>query len=325
MDCPHIKSYLLSIEQLMQNTLNAEDERIYGLLAPYVMRGGKRIRPTLALLACGATGGKYESVLEPAAIIELFHNFTLIHDDIEDDSEFRRGKPTLHITHGLPMALNSGDALYTLIWKKIVSLDLEPAKLFELQRLYANAFKKVVDGQGIEISWIQFEKFDVSEEEYLQMIGGKTSALIGLSCELGALFGDGTHNSNFREFGENIGAAFQIHDDILNVTGDFEKYQKEIGGDISEGKRTLMVVHCLKHASAADNEKLISILKSHSKDKKDIDEAIALLNKYGSVEYARQYSIKLIKESKLAIEKLPDSVDRQSLLSLADYVISREL
>jgi len=325
MDCPQIKPYLSSIEELMQITLNAEDERIYGLLAPYVMRGGKRIRPMLALLTCGATGGKYEAVLEPAAIIELFHNFTLIHDDIEDDSQFRRGKPTLHISHGLPMALNSGDALYTLIWKKIVSLDLEPEKLIELQKLYSNAFKKVVDGQGIEISWIQSEKFDVSEEEYLQMIGGKTSALIGLSCELGALFGNGTHNSNFREFGENIGAAFQIHDDILNVTGDFEKYKKEIGGDISEGKRTLMVVHCLKNASEDDKQRLISILKSHSKDKKDIDEAIALLNKYDSIDYARKYSINLIKESKIAIEKLPDSADKQSLLSLADYVISREL
>ncbi len=324
MDCPQIRSHLSSIEELMQNTLNAEDERIYGLLAPYVMRGGKRIRPMLALLTCGATGGKYESVTEAAAIIELFHNFTLIHDDIEDDSQFRRGKPTLHITHGLPMALNSGDALYTLIWKKIVSLDLEPKKLLELQRLYANAFKKVVDGQGIEISWIQSDKFDVSEEEYFQMIGGKTSALIGLSCELGALFG-GNNNLNFREFGENIGAAFQIHDDVLNVTGDFEKYQKEIGGDISEGKRTLMVVHCLKNASEEDKERLISILRSHSKDKKEIDEAISLLRKHGSVDYARQYSINLVKESKAAIEKLPDSPDKQSLLSLADYVISREL
>ena len=191
MDYSHIKPYIEKVERLIKEELANEDEQVYGILSPFIMRGGKRIRPALALLSCGATGGSYDDVLEPAAIIELFHNFTLIHDDIEDNSQFRRGEPTLHITHGIPMALNSGDALYTLIWKKIVSLDLE--KSTELQKLCADSFKRVVDGQGIEISWIRSGRMDVSEDEYLKMIRGKTSAVMGLSCEVGAFMAGAEH------------------------------------------------------------------------------------------------------------------------------------
>ncbi|MBI5046120.1 polyprenyl synthetase family protein [Candidatus Micrarchaeota archaeon] len=221
---PHIKPYLERIEQTMDGVLNSQDKRVYGLLPPFIKRGGKRIRPALTLLCCGATGGKYEEVIEPACIIELFHNFTLIHDDIEDNSDFRRGEPTLHKSHGLAMALNSGDALYTLLWKRLMNVPLKPGKMVKLQQLYAESFKRVVDGQGIEISWIRDNRFDVSEKEYYEMIEGKTSALIGLSCEVGAFMAGGKKKSlkALRKYGEKIGTVFQIQDDILNLTGNFE-------------------------------------------------------------------------------------------------------
>jgi geranylgeranyl diphosphate synthase type I len=325
MDFPHIKPYLKEVEELIHDDLAKEDERIYGMLVPFIMKGGKRIRPALAILACGATGGGYQSVVKPAAIIELFHNFTLIHDDIEDDSQFRRGEPTLHISHGVPMALNSGDALYTFIWKKLLALDLDPKSLLELQNIYVDSFKRVVDGQGMEIHWIKSGKIDVSEKEYLGMIGGKTSALMGLSCEVGAFMGNEKYRPVLRDYGEKIGAAFQIHDDVLNVTGEFEKYKKEIGGDISEGKRTLMVVHCLQKADAANRKKLISILSKHTKERNEIDEAISILSDTGSIDYARAYSSRLIDEAKEKIKMLPDSRDKESLLKIADYVIRRDL
>lgn len=322
----HIKSPLEEVERTMQALLAAEDERVYGLLGPFLKRGGKRIRPVMSLLSCGAAGGSYKAAIEPAAIIELFHNFTLIHDDIEDSSQFRRGEPTLHITHGIPMALNSGDALYTLLWKKLVNLDMKPSKLLALQKLYAEAFKRVVDGQGIELSWIWNKRFDISEEEYLAMIGGKTSALMGLACEAGAFMGEAGKRTRaaLRDYGEKLGIAFQIQDDVLNVTGRFEKYQKEIGGDISEGKRTLMVVHCLARATEEERQRLTSILSSHSKKQEDISEAISLLGKYGSIEYAGRRAAKLVAEAKKRIAPLPQSGDKEALLSIADYVITRE-
>jgi len=322
----HIKPYLDEIERKMESELGKEDERVYGLLVPFLRRGGKRIRPVMALLCCGASGGSYESVMEPAMIIELFHNFTLIHDDIEDDSQFRRGEPTLHVKCGVPMALNSGDALYTFLWRKIVTLPMRPNKLLRLQDLYSGAFKRVVDGQGIELSWIKNGRFDISEDEYLVMIGGKTSALMGLSCEVGGFVaGAGKRQRKaLRDYGEMLGEAFQIHDDVLNVSGSFEKYQKEIGGDISEGKRTLMVVHALRHGTPEDRQRLTSILASHSKKEEDIKEAIVILQKYGSVDYARKKAEKLVAQAKKRVEKLSPSKDRDALLSIADYVVSRE-
>jgi geranylgeranyl pyrophosphate synthase len=322
----HIAPYLRSVEQTMEARMDAEDKRVYGLLVPFLRRGGKRIRPVLSLLSCGAVGGAYEAVVEPAVIIEMFHNFTLIHDDIEDDSQFRRGEPALHVTYGVPMALNCGDALYTLLWRDLLGLKLRPSKLVALQKVYADAFKRVVDGQGVELSWIRGGRFDVSEKEYLDMIGGKTAALMGLSCEVGAFMGGAGKRQRkaLRDYGEGLGSAFQIQDDVLNVTGEFEKYQKEIGGDISEGKRTLMIVHCLSRAPEAERARLTQILASHSRKKEDLEEAIALLKKHGSVDYARKSAEKLVQRALKSLARLPEGKDKSALLAMADYVIKRE-
>ncbi len=322
----HIKPHLAEVERFIEKKLQVEDKRVYGMLVPFMKRGGKRIRPILALLSCGAVGGEYSKAVEPASVLELFHNFTLIHDDIEDDSRFRRGEPTLHIAHGIPMALNCSDALYTLLWKLLVNMDMEPSKLVELQKLYAASFKRVVDGQGVELSWIKEGRFDISEQEYLDMIKGKTSALAGLACEAGALIGGGSSKERkaLRDYGEKAGKAFQIQDDVLNVRGDFEKYQKEIGGDISEGKRTLMVVHCLSKANAEDKKRLKSILSSHSKEPDDISAAMSLLERYSSVDYARKVAHGLADDAKKCIADFPASRDKDALLAVADYVVSRE-
>ncbi|HSB46485.1 MAG TPA: polyprenyl synthetase family protein [Candidatus Bilamarchaeum sp.] len=323
---PQILPYLAELETSMKAELEREDPRIYGMLSPFIARGGKRIRPALAILSCCACGGKPSDVMDAATVIELFHNFTLIHDDIEDDSQFRRGEPTLHISHGIPMALNSGDALYTLLWRKLVNLDMRPARLMKLERLCAGAFKDVVDGQGVELSWIRSGRFDITEDEYRKMIDGKTSALMGLSCEAGALSAGAKagYRSALRSYGELIGAAFQIQDDVLNLAGDFGKYKKEIGGDISEGKRTLIVVHSLANSGAAERSRLISILTARSKAKEDIDEAIGILRKSGSLDYAQAKAAGLVAKAKKKIGGLPGSDHRESLMRLADYVVARD-
>jgi len=322
----HIKSHLSQVEIIIEKELSNEDPNTYGMLPSFIKRGGKRIRPLLLLASCGAVGGKYEYAIQPSVILELFHNFTLIHDDIEDNSQFRRGEPTIHISHGLPIALNSGDALYTFLWKKLVSLDMKPSKLIKLQKLYANSFKSVVDGQGTELFWIKSGKFDVTKDEYLAMIDGKTSSLIRLACETGTLVGNASKSMQkaLGIYGEKIGAAFQIQDDILNLVGNFETYKKEIGGDITEGKRTLMVVHCLGKANYQDKSRLISILSSHSSKKEDISEAISIIKKYGSIDYAKSYAEKLVQEAKKKVSKLPDSADKNVLLAIADYVVNRD-
>jgi len=323
---PQISPLLSEIERIMEGDMGKEDQRIYGMLAPFIKRGGKRIRPALCMLSCGACGGEHRAAVDISAIIELFHNFTLIHDDIEDDAQFRRGEPALHVSHGTAMALNSGDALYTLLWRKLVCFDIPPTKLRKMQKMCAEAFKRVVDGQGIEISWIKEGRFDIGEDDYLAMIDGKTSALMGLSCEVGAFMAGAKAplRSAMRDYGELLGAAFQIHDDVLNVTGDFSKYQKEIGGDITEGKRTLMVVHCLNNAPEPERKELIAILSSHTREKASIERAIVLLGKHGSIDYARSRAASLVSKARQKLSRLSDSADKASLDAIARYVIGRE-
>ncbi len=321
-----LKVEMGNVESEMRRILDNGREDVYGMLFPFIKRGGKRIRPVLSLLTCRAFGGDFSIATRPAAVIELFHNFTLIHDDVADDSRFRRGEPTLHISHGIPIALNSGDALYTLVWKSLIELNIDFSKLRKLQSMYVNTFKLVVEGQGMELSWYHKERFDISESEYFDMIGRKTAALIALSCKAGCFLADTSEEDQkmLWDFGYKIGTAFQIHDDVLNITGDFGMYQKEIGGDISEGKRSLIIVHFLRNASEPEKEKMIKVLNSHNNTQEEIDSAIKMLKKKGSTDYASKVAQDLVSEAKSIIEKFPGSRETDYLRYLSDYVISRK-
>jgi geranylgeranyl pyrophosphate synthase len=226
----------------------------------------------------------------------------------------------------MPIALNSGDALYTLVWKEMMDLSLEPKKQLELQKMYVEVFKNVVEGQGTELHWEINNYFDITEEQYLKMIDGKTSSLIGFSCQMGAYLGGADEKicRRFHRFGMKIGAAFQIHDDVLNVIGSFDKYKKEIGGDITEGKRTLMVVHCLKHCEPNVAKEIKRILGEHSREKGDINFVINAFKKHGSIDYAKHTAHRLIEEAESELEKLEDSEEKQALMAICDYIVSRE-
>jgi geranylgeranyl diphosphate synthase type I len=314
------------VESVMASILENEKREVYGMLFPFINRGGKRIRPLLAILSSKAFGADSASVIYPAAIIELFHNFTLIHDDIADDSRFRRGKPTLHVSHGIPIALNSGDALYTIVWRALVNLDMDFGKLRELQKMYADTFKLVVEGQGMELDWYRIKRFDITESEYFDMIGRKTAALIALSCKSGVFLADGSEEMQraLWDFGYKIGTAFQIQDDVLNIIGDFGKYQKEIGGDIAEGKRSLIIVHFLENSTEKEKARMIEILDSDNTSEEDIQEAIRMLKASGSADYAAAVARKMVDEAREIVNRLSDGGGKNALLSVAEYVVSRE-
>jgi geranylgeranyl diphosphate synthase type I len=315
------------VEKQIGKYLGGREETVYGLLLPFIKRGGKRMRPLLALLCFRAFGGKSTgTVMRVASLIEMFHNFTLIHDDIEDSSKFRRGEPTLHITYGIPVALNAGDALYTLVWEELSKVEKDNRKETDIMRLCSDSFSEVVEGQGVELFWEYKKKFNITESNYFEMIEKKTAALIGLSCRIGAYLAGASKKEQdiIEKFGREVGIAFQIHDDILNVTGDFEKYKKEIGGDITEGKRTLMIVKALEKSSPADRATIMRVLSTHSEKEEDLRAVIAILHKYDSIEYARQQSRKLIARAKLKLKPLKPSVYKDALLEMSDYIITRE-
>lgn len=297
---------------------------VYGLIWEFLDLGGKRFRPLLTLSCARAVGGREEDALAAAAAIELFHNFTLIHDDIEDDSQMRRGRPCLHISHGTPLALNAGDGLFMMVWR--AALAIRSSKAAAVQQMLLSSFSAVLEGQARELNWHQRNSWDLSEADYLDMAAGKTAALVSGACEVGATLGGGkpAQAKALAAYGRGMGIAFQIQDDVLNLVGDEAKYKKEIGGDIREGKRTLMVLHALARLSKPDAEKMRKLLGSRAADSAQIEWCISKLKITGSVDYASDYSRRLVGESLASLSKLPKSDARDELEAVAKFIIERE-
>ena len=224
---------------------------LYDLILDYPLRGGKALRPALSIATCLGLGGHLEAILPTAATLELYHNAFLIHDDIEDESWWRRGKPTLHIDHGVPIAVNVGDAMLSLSLQPLLDnverVGLGPA--LRILRAVAKMTRLTVDGQALELDWVRSNTWRLDDDDYLKMVELKTSWYSFITpLQAGAIAaGAGPERlAPLESLGRHLGAAFQITDDLLNLRADPEEYGKEIGGDLWEGKRTLMLLHTLR-------------------------------------------------------------------------------
>jgi geranylgeranyl pyrophosphate synthase len=301
-----------------------EPFEVYGLLSEFLFVEGKRLRPALCLLACEAVGGRKEAALPAAAAVEMFHNFTLIHDDIEDSSEKRRGRPCMHVKYGLPLALNAGDGLFMMVWEE--ARTIKGKRREDAQARLLAAFTKVLEGQAVELGWYRKGRWDVSEQEYYLMVGGKTGALIAASCEVGALLGGADRRTcrALYDFGMGIGIGFQIIDDVLNIVGDETKYRKEIGGDIREGKRTLLTVWALEMLPKTKRGRLERLLRACKKSRKDVLGVIALIKESGAVGRAVRRAEVIVGAAVDNLEALPDSRAKDDLRLVAGYITRRE-
>lgn len=297
---------------------------VYGLLSEFLSSQGKLLRPALCLSSCAAVGGREADAVPAAVAIEMFHNFTLIHDDIEDCSTIRRGKPCMHVKYGLPLALNAGDGLFMLVWRETARIPGK--KREEAQMKLLSAFTQVLEGQAIELGWYRSKQWNVREEEYFRVVEGKTGALIAGACEVGALLGGADEETCRRmwDFGMGIGVGFQIVDDVLNIEGDVKKYGKEIGGDICEGKRTLLTIRAKEMLPAEKGKRLDAVLKKEKKTAKDVALALSLLKESGAVESASKTAEERIAHAIGGLDALPRGEWRDFLGELARYVTIRE-
>lgn len=209
--------------------------------------GGKRLRPVLVLMACDAVGGDINRALTPAIGLEMFHNFTLLHDDVMDKADIRRGKPTVHVKWDDNTAILSGDAMLTMATQLIAQA---PADVMpQVMDLYNRTAMEIYEGQQYDVD---FEKrSDVTVDEYIEMIRLKTSVLLGCACKMGALIGgaDEATAQLFYKVGENLGLAFQLQDDMLDVWGDEATFGKAIGGDIMNNKKTFLLINAMQRAT----------------------------------------------------------------------------
>jgi len=297
----------------------------------FLERGGKRWRPTLMLLSYEALGGKETKKIMPLTVLpELLHNGSIMIDDIEDSSELRRGKKCTHLIYGNDIAINAGNTMYflpmILLYKN--ELKLKDKTIKEIYNLCSLEMMKLSVGQGMDILWHKENQNYLTEEHYLQMCAYKTGALARLSAKLGAVLAEATETETTKigKFAESIGIAFQIQDDILNLVGEKFSKGKGIGEDIHEGKKTLILLHTLNKASEEDKKRLEEIIALHPTQQEIINEAIGIMEKYNSIEYAKQKAVNLVKKSWKDVEPyLRKGEAKTKLKEFSKYLIERDI
>jgi len=296
-------------------------------------RGGKRWRPALFLLICEALGNDSEECLDFAIIPEVIHNGTLIIDDIEDASKLRRGKPCTYKMYGVDIAVNAGNAMYYLPLLPLMEkrAQLPPAKLRDVYEVYVQEMINLSLGQAMDIAWHKgiANADELSEEDYMQMCAYKTGTLARMAAKLAAVLAGANRElvDKLGVFAESIGVAFQMQDDVLDLTGkEFAKKKGGVGQDITEGKRTLMVIHTLKTANSADRKRLIQILNMHTSDQALRDEAISIMQKYHAIEHVKRTAARMVEESWKEAEKLlPTPQAKEKLKAFAEFLIKRNI
>lgn len=278
---------MLSLEkagEIIENELEgieipAQPALLYDPVRYAIKNGGKRIRPSLVMIACDMFASDYKKAISPALGIELFHNFTLLHDDLMDDSSIRRNQPTVHIKWDANTAILSGDVMSILAGKYIANVDENI--IVPITGLYNKTAIEVCEGQMLDMEYAQ--KKNVTLPEYINMIRLKTSVLIAASLAIGAIAGgaDNKQINALYEFGINLGLAFQIQDDYLDSFGDLSKFGKKIGNDILTNKRTFLAIKALEKAKDEDLKKLQNYFSGFSFDPKEkIENVLAIYKKY---------------------------------------------
>ncbi len=299
----------------------------------FLDRGGKRWRPTLFLLIVEALGRDPDQYLEFSIIPEVVHNGTIMIDDIEDNSEFRRGKLCTHRLFDLDVAINVGNTMYFLpLLPLMKNRDmLSPEKLSKIYEIYVREMINLSLGQAMDIAWHRglADSNKVTETQYLQMCAYKTGTLARMSAKIAAVLCEVPDDTVERlgNFAEAIGIAFQIQDDVLDLTSkSFAEKKGGLGQDITEGKRSLLVIHTLDKAEQADKNRLIKILNMHTTNKKLKREAIRIIRKYKSIDYAKAFARNMVIGSWKEIDRLlQPSEAKEKLKTFATYLVGRRI
>jgi geranylgeranyl diphosphate synthase type I len=320
-----VEQYKVEVESELERHLprTGEPQEFYAPVWDLLNRGGKRFRPAMVFLASECVGGRSAEAISAAAAIELLHNMTLVHDDIEDQSELRRGKPCIHITYGVPTAINVGDAMLIKVFEIANRSEIPQDRCHRLVAQIAKRAYDVTWGQAYEFS--MWNRKVVKEGDVIRLVRNKTGALTALSTEAGAIAGGGTEEQvkQLGDFGETVGIGFQIIDDVLNISGDVKEYGKEIGGDIREGKKTVLVAHLLRTATANDRKAFTRLLGKRNITKAETRKAIRLYEEYDSIRYAKTQAETYLHSALESLNKLPPSESRSHLASIARFLVAR--
>ena len=313
-----LKGRALRVTQAIEDLVPLEHPRpLYQASRHLVDAGGKRLRPSMLLLAGEAAGGD-PAMLAPAAVsIELIHNFTLIHDDIMDNADMRRGRPSVHKLWGQSGAILAGDTLYSKAFQVLGLTQTRPELLLGAMNMLSCTCTAICEGQWLDMEFESRER--VSEAEYMEMIEKKTGVLYGAAAGMGALLAGASPEvvSAMDQFGRMTGMGFQLQDDVIDLVTPEAVSGKRQGGDLVEAKKTLIMIHAFAHGVE------VPVFGERNAKPEQIGKSIAALERSGSIEYARSRAEEMVEKGKRALEVLPQSKARATLLQLADYMVKR--
>jgi geranylgeranyl diphosphate synthase, type II len=329
--------YLAECRRLAIETIRSfvpKDRRLHAVLyepmLDYPFRPAKGIRPALCIAACGALGGRYQDAVRSAAVVELYHNAFLIHDDVEDGSDQRRDGPTLHRVLGASSAINIGDAMLALALQPLLEnlrdLGLGPA--LRILEIVARMSRESAEGQAIELDWIRRDVWDLSDRDYVRMVHKKTGWYSFVAPVLmGGVIAGASRAllAPLSRFAAFLGIAFQIRDDLLNIVGHEGQTGKTAKGDLLEGKRTLMLLHAMRSTAVDERRRLQIVIGRPSAEGGEHDFVVSLMQRYGSLDHARTVADRYAGRARREVERtamLP-SVHRDLLFSLVDFVVDR--
>ena len=313
-----IEDELSKFHELFKHSLKSK-VTLLELVTRYILKQkGKKIRPILVLLSSDLCGGISERSYRGATLVELLHTATLVHDDVVDNAETRRNFPSINAVWKNKIAVLMGD--YLLARGLMLAVD---GNDFDFLRVITNTVKRMSEGELLQIS--KTRKLDIDEATYFRIISDKTASLLSTCCEIGARAStdDDKKITAMKEFGENLGIAFQIRDDILDFIGTKIIFGKSLGADIKEKKITLPLIFALKHAPQDESHKIINLLKSKERKTK-VDVVIKFVKMYEGIEYSEKVALEYARVALSKLEQFQISESRLSLESLVNFVVERK-
>jgi octaprenyl-diphosphate synthase len=315
-----IKNDLERLEESIDRLLTTRVAFIKDVVHHLIRSGGKRVRPILVILSSKLCGCHDDTPLPYAAIVEFIHTATLLHDDVVDNAETRRGSATANTVWGNESSVLVGDFLFSKSFDLMVS-----DQNAEILKVMSRATTDLAEGEILEL--LKTSDARTSEEEYFEVIASKTAVLLSAACEVGALLGDVEEKKRFalRDFGFHVGMAFQLTDDLLDYTSSGRTLGKDTGRDLKEGKVTLPLIHALKFASEGERGSIERALTKPRVSVADFRTIKKIIQKYGGLEYTARTSKGHIDSAKSLMEVFPDSVFKKALVELADYIVAREV
>ncbi|MEW6511382.1 MAG: polyprenyl synthetase family protein [Bacteroidota bacterium] len=311
---PHLDAFPKVFRQALRSNVGLVE-----LVTKYLVRQkGKRVRPILVLLSAEACGGVTEKSYRGATLVEILHTATLVHDDVVDDADTRRGLPSINAVWKNKIAVLMGDYLLS----RGLLLSLEHGDVQFLQ-ITSTSVRRMSEGEIHQIQ--KSRKLDMDEETYLKIIGDKTASLLSVCCEIGAASAsvDPELHRRLREYGENVGMAFQIRDDVLDYVGRRSITGKPTGLDLNEKKLTLPLIHALREAPKSNGKEILAMIRNGGRKMK-VRAVVDFVKSYGGLEYAGGKAEAFVARAKEQLEILPSSPSKDALIAFADFVITRE-